>query len=132
MEPHQDPGVNRTRATQHFSDLAANERTFLAWVRTGIGVMAFGFLVEKFNLFLEYIRLALHEKPPGNPGISGTLGFGLILLGALSIAVSTWRFACLARALKSSEAPSLSILPTVLLGVLISAVGLLLALYLRP
>jgi putative membrane protein len=32
---------------------AANERTFLAWVRTAIAVMAFGFLVEKFDLFLE-------------------------------------------------------------------------------
>ena len=36
-----------------YSDHAANERTFLAWVRTAIAVMAFGFLVEKFDLFLE-------------------------------------------------------------------------------
>jgi putative membrane protein len=28
----------------------ANERTFLAWIRTGIGIMAFGFVVEKFGL----------------------------------------------------------------------------------
>jgi putative membrane protein len=35
-----------------YSDHAANERTFLAWVRTGIAVIAFGFVVEKFNLFL--------------------------------------------------------------------------------
>lgn len=34
------------------SDHAANERTFLAWVRTGIAMIAFGFVVEKFNLFL--------------------------------------------------------------------------------
>ena len=33
---------------EKFSDHAANERTFLAWVRTAITVMAFGFLVEKF------------------------------------------------------------------------------------
>ncbi|HEV3286504.1 MAG TPA: DUF202 domain-containing protein, partial [Steroidobacteraceae bacterium] len=35
-----------------FSDHAANERTFLAWVRTGIAVIAFGFVIEKFNLFM--------------------------------------------------------------------------------
>ncbi len=35
-----------------FSDHAANDRTFLAWVRTGIAVIAFGFVVEKFNLFV--------------------------------------------------------------------------------
>jgi putative membrane protein len=35
-----------------YNDHAANERTFLAWVRTGIAVIAFGFVIEKFNLFL--------------------------------------------------------------------------------
>ncbi len=38
---------------QRYSDHAANERTFLAWVRTAIAVMAFGFLVERFDLFLQ-------------------------------------------------------------------------------
>jgi len=38
-----------------YSDHAANERTFLAWVRTGIAVVAFGFVVEKFNLFIATI-----------------------------------------------------------------------------
>jgi putative membrane protein len=35
-----------------YSDHAANERTFLAWVRTGVAVIAFGFVIEKFDLFL--------------------------------------------------------------------------------
>ena len=35
-----------------YSDHAANERTSLAWVRTGIAVIAFGFVIEKFNLFV--------------------------------------------------------------------------------
>jgi uncharacterized membrane protein YidH (DUF202 family) len=39
---------------RNFRDHSANERTFLAWVRTSIAVMAFGFLVEKFDLFLEF------------------------------------------------------------------------------
>jgi putative membrane protein len=37
----------------NFSDHAANERTFLAWLRTGIAIIAFGFVVEKFNIFLS-------------------------------------------------------------------------------
>ncbi len=44
---------------EHYSDHAANERTFLAWVRTAIAVMAFGFLVEKFDLFLEITAQSL-------------------------------------------------------------------------
>ena len=39
---------------QKFSDHSANKRTFLSWVRTSIAVMAFGFLVEKFDLLLEF------------------------------------------------------------------------------
>ncbi len=41
---------------QNFSDHAANERTFLAWVRTAIAIMAFGFLVARFNLILRISR----------------------------------------------------------------------------
>jgi uncharacterized membrane protein YidH (DUF202 family) len=37
----------------------ANERTFLAWIRTGIGIMAFGFVVEKFGLFIFDVLLVL-------------------------------------------------------------------------
>jgi uncharacterized membrane protein YidH (DUF202 family) len=37
---------------ERYSDHAANERTFLAWIRTGIATIAFGFVVEKFNLFV--------------------------------------------------------------------------------
>ena len=57
-----------------YSDHAANERTFLAWVRTGIAVIAFGFVVEKFNLFLRTIAgfsraIAGGEYPSSNcPG----------------------------------------------------------------
>ena len=38
---------------ERYGDHAANERTFLAWVRTAIAIMAFGFLVQKFDLFLR-------------------------------------------------------------------------------
>ena len=41
-----------------YSDHAANERTFLAWVRTGIATVAFGFVVEKFNLFVRTLAEA--------------------------------------------------------------------------
>ena len=38
---------------KRYSDHAANERTFLAWVRTAIAVMAFGFVIERFDLFVQ-------------------------------------------------------------------------------
>ena len=42
---------------KNLNDHLANERTFLAWLRTGIGVMAFGFVVVKFSLFLKQFSL---------------------------------------------------------------------------
>ena len=50
-----------------YSDHAANERTYLAWVRTAITVMAFGFLVEKFDVFLQVTALSLGGRPPYPP-----------------------------------------------------------------
>jgi putative membrane protein len=40
---------------RNFSDHAANERTFLAWMRTGLAVIAFGFVIEKFNVMVEAV-----------------------------------------------------------------------------
>jgi uncharacterized membrane protein YidH (DUF202 family) len=39
----------------------ANERTFLAWIRTSIGIMAFGFVVEKFSLFIKQVSYFLGQ-----------------------------------------------------------------------
>ena len=47
---------------KRYSDHAANERTFLAWVRTAIAVMAFGFLIERFDLFLRYVGPQLAQR----------------------------------------------------------------------
>ncbi|MEN2986329.1 MAG: DUF202 domain-containing protein [Thermodesulfovibrionaceae bacterium] len=62
----------------------ANERTFLAWIRTSIGIMAFGFIVEKFGLFLEQFYLLTGKQPSSKDGKYSTFfGIFLIFLGAL-------------------------------------------------
>jgi len=40
----------------------ANERTFLAWIRTSIALMGFGFVIVKFTLFLKQLSLLLETK----------------------------------------------------------------------
>ena len=69
---------------QRYSDHAANERTFLAWVRTAIAIMAFGFLVERFDLFLQIAgqTLARRALSPTGQLIGNTAGLILIGLGA--------------------------------------------------
>lgn len=62
----------------------ANERTFLAWVRTSIGIMAFGFVVEKFALFLRQLYFILGKQPLAmTPGYSSIFGGALVGFGAL-------------------------------------------------
>lgn len=62
----------------------ANERTFLSWIRTSIGIMAFGFVVEKFGLFLEQLSFLTGGQIIVKQGENSTiLGVFLISLGAL-------------------------------------------------
>ncbi len=83
---------------QSFSDHAANERTFLAWVRTGIAVIALGFVIEKFNLFvLTLARTAGVGNGLRLERLSGSLGryegLAFIAGGILLIVLATARFA---------------------------------------
>jgi putative membrane protein len=96
-----------------YSDHAANERTFLAWVRTGIAVIAFGFVVEKFNLFLLTIEAAsppgterrlLPERQPGP--LSRYDGLALIVVGIALIVVATARFIRTTRLIDDQETHS--------------------------
>jgi putative membrane protein len=87
-----------------YTNHAANERTFLAWVRTGIAVMALGFVIEKFDLFVLTIGGSMIlagdegarmqgrlEKLSGPLGREGG-GWLLVLGGMALIVVATVRF----------------------------------------
>jgi len=96
-----------------YSDHAANERTYLAWVRTGIAIIAFGFLIEKFNLFLlTVMNAALGDvtQRAQLARLTGGVGRydGLVLIfGGLGIVVlSTARFVRTTRLLDDAEAHS--------------------------
>src|ERR1700758_1776916 len=96
---------------ERYSDHAANERTFLAWVRTAIAIMAFGFLVEKFDLFVSIAAREMADKQPGAahmPSIGGqTLGniagMILILLGGATLVLAIVRFRKTARDIDSER-----------------------------
>src|SRR6202158_1928011 len=79
---------------ERYTDHAANERTFLAWVRTSITIMAFGFLVEKFDLLLEFSSksLALHTPSIGGQLVGNIAGLLLIALGGATMALAIIRF----------------------------------------
>ncbi|MEO6967756.1 MAG: DUF202 domain-containing protein [Rhodanobacteraceae bacterium] len=78
-----------------FTEYAANERTYLAWVRTAIAVLAFGFLVERFDLFLSYLgRSNGASLAKATHRLHGAQRAGLALIGLaiLIILGATVRF----------------------------------------
>ena len=79
---------------EHYSDHAANERTFLAWVRTARAIMAFGFLVQKFDLFLRIASASLTARSlPERSQIVGDIsGLLLIVLGGAMMLLAAVRF----------------------------------------
>ena len=117
---------------KRYSDHAANERTFLAWVRTAIAVMAFGFVIEKFDLFLQYAapqmaqqRLATHSQTFAN-----VAGLAFILLGVAMIVIAALRFMRTSKEIESEEAvPSPGERFDVALAALIGLLGAALFLY---
>jgi len=113
----------------------ANERTFLAWIRTGIGIMAFGFVVEKFALFVRQFGFILEKSGyQGNqvshpPGYSSTLGIFLVGLGALMGVLSFIRYKKVEKQIdEDSYQPSLIL--DILLTIAVLATGVFLVIYL--
>jgi putative membrane protein len=79
---------------RNFSDHAANERTFLAWVRTSIAITAFGFLVERFDLFLSLAASATLERhvTVNRPEFGRVAGLVLIIAGVAMVILAAARF----------------------------------------
>jgi putative membrane protein len=90
---------------KRYSDHAANERTFLAWVRTAIAVMAFGFVIEKFDLFLAALapQSALKLIAPHGQKFANAAGLAFIAIGVVMIVIAGLRFVWTAKAIDVEE-----------------------------
>ena len=90
---------------KRYSDHAANERTFLAWVRTAIAVMAFGFLIERFDLFLRFAAPAManNSLAAHQASFANAAGLAFLLLGVGMIATAAWRYFRIAKQIDAEE-----------------------------
>jgi putative membrane protein len=112
-----------------YDDHAANERTFLAWLRTSIAVIAFGFLIEKLNLAALAMPSGTSLEKLGGPLGRGA-GHAFIAVGILFIVVATFRFVRTGRLLDDSSIHSPGILPDVIFAVIVSCLLIALSTYL--
>lgn len=79
--------ANPNRARDHL----ANERTFLAWVRTGAAIVVFGFAIGRFSIALRQLT-ALQGHPVHRSGISVWMGATSIVLGVLLVVAGLFRY----------------------------------------
>lgn len=79
---------------RHQQEHQANERTFLAWLRTAIALIGFGFAIARFGLFLRELQTAVTGQitPPHAFLNSQAIGLGLVVIGVLLIGISAWRY----------------------------------------
>ncbi|MEW6110281.1 MAG: DUF202 domain-containing protein [Nitrospirota bacterium] len=112
----------------------ANERTFLSWIRTSIGIMAFGFVVERFAIFIKQVSFFLGKPAEtaasqAGRGYSSIFGIFLVGLGALMGLLAFIRYKKIEKQIdKDTYQPSLIL--DILLAISVLAIGIFLVIYL--
>lgn len=113
------------------ADHLANERTYLAWTRTSLGIMAFGFVIERFGLFLKNISVFLNQSPsPQIQGYSSAVGIAIIAIGLLIGILAFFKYKQVEKEIKKDIFTSSNLL-TIFLTIAIVFIGLFLIGYLR-
>ncbi len=120
------PPVAPTLTQSKTSEYLANERTFLAWIRTSIAVISLGFVVAKFSLWLR--ELASHLNPQIQSyrlgGASMPIGVAMMGLGGILSILAAWRYHLVNQAIQEGTACAnrgLIIFVTVMVVMLCSA-----------
>jgi putative membrane protein len=123
------PPANDQSRDRHTSDHLANERTFLAWIRTSISVIGLGFVVAKFSVWLRELSARLNE--PVNTrqtGLSMPLGVAMMAFGGLLAMVAAWRYRTVKTAIQSGQS-SAAEGTTMAVAVLVACIAAVLIVY---
>src|SRR5271155_3745305 len=113
------------------SDYLAAERTMLAWIRTGLALMGFGFVVARFGLFLRQLQVMQRAAAAQSYGLSLWFGTALIAVGVFVNLFAGWQHARLVRLLdRGDPVRSRPAGAAVTIAVFLALVGLAMTVYL--
>ena len=110
----------------------AAERTFLAWIRTGLSLMGFGFVVARFGLFLREVEFSQHQVSSLHSGrFTLWVGTGLILIGVIVNLFSAVNHVRFVRAARSGvEVVDRPVTMAVAIALILAVTGVAMTLYL--
>ena len=110
----------------------AAERTLLAWLRTGLTIMALGFVVSRFGLFVQLLALQSQASVPHpRATLSAILGLAFVLVGSLAVLVAAVQHHRFAATLPQHDLPrAYSKTFAVALSIIVGLLGFVLAVYL--
>lgn len=113
-----------------YNDLAANERTYLAWMRTALALIAFGFLLERFDLVVRaFAQTVMDGKLPMHQPVAREAGIVLVALGLIIMLLSTGRFVVTTRLIKSENQEAYGIRSVLVTGGVFIILGIFVLLY---
>ena len=113
------------------SDYLAVERTLLAWIRTGLALMGFGFVVARFGLFLQQLQIMQRGPATQSYGLSLWFGTALIVVGVAVQVFAGWRHMRLVQELDGGGTThSRSLTPAIGMAFLLAMIGLAVAIFL--
>ena len=119
------------RPTSGPSDYFAAERTFLAWIRTGLSLMGFGFVVARFGLFLREMEFSQHPLALHSARFTLWVGTVLILIGVAVNVLSSVQHVQFVRAVKrSSEPVERPATMAVVIAMVLAVIGVAMTVYL--
>ena len=108
------------------TDTLANERTYLAYVRTALAFIAFGFVIARFSLFAREFATIAHGSMP-EAGLSTTFGTAMALFGIVVALIGAWRYARTDRFLREGRISTLSGLGGYLISLFVVPIGAVVA-----
>jgi putative membrane protein len=99
-----DKPAGNTASQAHLSEHLANERTYLAYLRTSVSLISFGITVNRFSLFLIQSR-EISERALNHFNLLGLsrVGFGMVIFGLLLMLWAGWHFTSVSRGIERGD-----------------------------
>ena len=112
---------------QHATDTLANERTFLAYARTALAFIGFGFVIARFSLFTREVAAVAHINQT-SPVTSTVFGTAMALAGVACAGYGAYRYVATAKALRAGTNASMPDGSAVFIAAMIGTIGLIVTL----